>query len=169
MSEIHPFEAAGLGKAPFRYLGCSEAEYGPIIISERGGVTTSVGAPGQLMSVCKCCYQPISEVHRIKSADGLVSSVGRTCIKKLAPKGDPVLRKANRASRARQVAREEGRIDALRQRLVASDLRERLAAMPSPTRPQEETAAAWVDWMLRHAGHSGRMRVVRWVDKRIPA
>ncbi len=45
---MHPFESAGLGKAPFRFAGC-ESRIGPITLADS---ITQIGSPGQPMGTC---------------------------------------------------------------------------------------------------------------------
>jgi hypothetical protein len=58
----HPFEDAGLGKAPYRFIDC--VEYPDL-------------------RTCDCCgNKRIKYVSTIKSADGTLYKVGSTCVKK---------------------------------------------------------------------------------------
>jgi hypothetical protein len=50
VSTIHVFEASGLGKAPYTFLGVS-VKVGPLKLSDG----SEVGAPGQPMGCCKFC------------------------------------------------------------------------------------------------------------------
>lgn len=80
-SNIHPFEAAGLGTAPFTYHGC-ETRVGPLRYIERG-VEVEVGSPGQPMGTCALCSAGIKYCHMIKGSCGSTFIVGSDCVEKL--------------------------------------------------------------------------------------
>lgn len=162
---IHPFENAGLGQAPFRFVGAVEKR-GPFIWQENG-ITHMVGAPGQPMGTCAYCGQGIAICCQIESADGKRFEVGSDCVRKT---GDArVSTDTERALREMTKAREGERADAMRERLSTDTaLREHLASLPSPTRPDRDTALGWADWMMRNSGHSGRMRTTRWLEAHLP-
>ena len=75
-TKIHRFEAAGLGKAPFRCVGV-EHRVGPIKIGEFW-----VGSPGQPMGSCNFCGQSIADCFVIRSADAREFIVGCDCVEK---------------------------------------------------------------------------------------
>lgn len=131
MSDIHVFEAAGLGKAPFRVLGV-ECKVGPIRY-ERNGVEVQVGSPGQPMGCCAYCFTGIMECWSIRSADGKVFDVGCECVRKT---GDAGLKRGMAPHlRAMRHAKDDARIEAARAALgtVAPPLRsheELIASVP---------------------------------------
>jgi len=84
--EIHAFERAGLGKAPFRCIGVEEKR-GPITLPNG----LQVGAPGQAMGTCAFCSQGIAECYLIQNADKKQFTVGCDCVRKT---GDAGMRKA---------------------------------------------------------------------------
>lgn len=162
---IHAFEKAGLGKAPFRYVGSYE-DRGPhhAIVN---GVEVQVGAPGQPMGTCKFCFTGIALCCVIRSADGKEFVVGSECVRKT---DDKDLRcEVDRERRKIQVAREEVRIDAMRERIDSeAGLRELLAGKPHPKawkREQGESLLDSVEWMMKNAGHAGMLRTVRLIEK----
>lgn len=113
VNNIHPFESAGLGTAPFRYLGC-ETRVGPLRYVERG-VEVEVGSPGQPMGTCALCGMGIKYCHMIKGSCGTMFVVGSDCVEKLRGVEDvlpqiqeavKLARKRERAEKAR-VLREE--------------------------------------------------------------
>lgn len=77
-STVHPFEVAGLGRAPFSLVGYSK-EVGPRVLADG----TQVGAPGQPMGTCAYCSRGIAHVFKIQSSDGVESGVGCDCVLKL--------------------------------------------------------------------------------------
>lgn len=66
-TELHPFEQAGLGKAPFRYLGSGEKR-------------TNSGQPA---GTCEYCSRGILTCCVIGSADGKTFVVGCDCVRKV--------------------------------------------------------------------------------------
>ena len=68
---MHPFEAAGLGLAPFSYVGMTEKVYS--------------ACPGhsQPAGTCDYCGQGIKYCCEIRSADGRSFIVGCDCVRKL--------------------------------------------------------------------------------------
>lgn len=78
----HPFERAGLGKAPFRYVGmqAQEISYGQAVIGRAGGVPITT-APG---GSCAYCGNYIVNMFNVKSSDGRIFHVGSDCVEKVA-------------------------------------------------------------------------------------
>jgi len=161
---IHPWERAGLGLAPFRWLGCRELR-GPIRMAQPDGTVLEVGAPGQPMGSCAYCLQGIAECHSIKSADGKVFIVGCDCVKRVCGEGDAVLTRAETASRrlrngkarARAAAKAsdvQGELDAL---LADETARAQLAALPGP---KFSTLLEHAEWMNQRAGAAGRRKAL---------
>lgn len=168
---IHPFERRGLGLAPFQVVGCEERR-GPMAMRLASGVEVQVGAPGQPMGTCDFCGTGIAECWAIRSADGKRFIVGCECVRKT---GDRALTSTvNREINKRRKVAEAKRVAAVRARLIASTvgdepdhrLHDSLRALPSPNKFRAgESALDWATWMLRHSGHSGSMKVVRFVEK----
>ena len=167
---VHPWERAGLGKAPFRWMGISE-ERGPKRYLNRDGTETIIGSEGQPMGSCAYCAQGIAEVHHIRSADGRNFTVGCDCVRRCNPADAPVLTKAERASkkarnakaRARSASNAEASSARLTELLADEGVRGKLAARPS--------AQAWkaaeggtelddVEWLATRCGHTGRAKLI---------
>lgn len=158
-SDLHVFERAGLGKAPFRVIGC-EVKRGPIRISSSGGTEHWVGAPGQPMGTCDFCGQGIAECWSIRSADGRVFTVGCDCVSKT---GDAGLRRGMSPYRiAASHARDDARIARCAEALQRQYVQDALAAQESPT--GRGTALDWAKWMMVNAGRAGKVRVARVVE-----
>jgi hypothetical protein len=168
--EVHPFEKAGLGKAPFRYIGImhQEISYGKRVIGNIGGVDI-VTTPG---GTCDACGQYIVDMYRIKSSDGQVSIVGCDCIKKVGyvvealPKFKADLAKLAKTKRAIAKSKEEARILEARKLFLATETM--FADQPHPTKwgtEQGKTLRDYVEWMLCHAGHSGKFSVTKMIEK----
>ena len=166
---VHVFEKAGLGIAPFRFIGVDERR-GPMVISTEGGVTTSCGAPGQPMGVCDYCGEGIVECCVIQDARGKRFIVGNVCVGRTGDKGlkkqmDPILNKARRDARH---ASEANGIEWAQGQLQDQALCAQLDREPHPMEHMAKmghTRLSWACWMMDHAGNSGRMQVVRYLRK----
>jgi len=95
----HVFEVAGLGKAPFKYIGFKQMTYSP--------------APGifQPGTACAYCATGINNVFIIESSDGKRFHVGCDCLMKTGDNGlikayktSPEIRELNRQ---KAIARDE--------------------------------------------------------------
>ena len=163
---IHPWEKAGLGKAPFRWMGITE-EIGPRVYAQPDGTTLTVGSEGQPMGCCAYCGQGIAECHHIRSADGKNFTVGCDCVRKVNAKGSKVLTAAEKASRARVTdrrrARESAAIAEGEQFLARADVRAFLVSRPSLTKwraEQGDTLADYIDFVWPRCGHAGKLRLI---------
>lgn len=153
--ELHPFERAGLGTAPFRCTGSGREVY-----------VACQGAPVQPGAACDYCGAGIFEVYRIRSADGREFKVGSTCVGRT---GDAKLIKVVKAeTRKRQTelrhAREAKRVDEAREFLTRDDVRAALSAKPHANEwraKQGATLLDWAEWMMENAGTAGQLRVLR--------
>jgi hypothetical protein len=108
----HPFEKAGLGKAPFRCIGVEE-----MVFTMPDGESKAGGA-------CQYCGTGIRWAYQIKSSDGAHFHVGCDCVEKTGIVEDfDTVRKANIKSR-----REAGAVVRREQRAakVAAERLERL-------------------------------------------
>jgi len=152
---VHKFEAAGLGKAPFRYVGIRENVW----VSGDG----SVRKPG---GTCDYCGNGIQWEFHIKSADGRCSKVGCNCIEKV---GDEGILKAYRTSPEYRAAQAQKRAakaaavtEALKTLLADSNARAWLQSSPHPRGfVDRKTGAALtlldqVEWLFNNSGASGR-------------
>jgi hypothetical protein len=104
---IHPFEQAGLGKAPFKCIAAYELR-GPLRYPQADGTVIEVGSPGQPMGTCDYCGMGIANCYKIRSSDGHLFVVGSECVAKTAPKGEDTegfkeaKRELNRVKRERR-------------------------------------------------------------------
>lgn len=116
---MHPFEASGLGIAPFRCIGVTQ-RVGPIRSEIAAGVWAEIGSPGQAMGTCKHCGTGIKDCYVIQSADGQTFEVGSSCVEKTskeyASKASDVLSRDVKRRKA-ELARQKR--DAKRMALVA--------------------------------------------------
>ncbi len=167
---VHAWERAGLGKAPFRWIGVSE-KVGPIRIRNNDGTETILGSEGQPMGTCAYCLQGIAECHHIRSADGKNFTVGCDCVRRVNAPATPVLTKVEAASkklrnakaRARSAAKAEASTTELAALLADETVRGKLAARPSaqPWKAEQgETELGDVEWLAPRCGHAGRVKLI---------
>ncbi len=151
--DIHKFELAGLGKSPFRVVGHHVSKF-----------QTCADAPVQPGSSCDYCGAAIMYVFSIRSSDGKTFKVGCDCVEKTDDSGiiNPVKREMARIKREAVHASQDAAIADAAAYLEL--VRDQLADMPFPTeyRPTN-TRADWVDWMMKNAGRSGKMQVVKFL------
>ena len=163
---IHKFEKAGLGKAPFACVGYYQ-DVGPKQV-DPNNPSVLVGAPGQPMGTCDYCGMGIKHVFVIRSSDGHKFRVGSECVYKT---GDAcitseVKQKVNAIKRDAKRERDLARIADAQERLQCPDLCAKLGERPHPHPSMGHlTMMDWVDWMMAHAGISGKIRVCRAIDK----
>ena len=164
-NKIHVFERAGLGRAPFRYDGFHVEVY--------QAIPGDPSCPIQPGTCCDYCGQGISNVCRIKDADGKMFKVGCDCVEKT---GDAGLRKVvadvkRKHDRELRHARETARVATGRALLADPAVREQLAALPHPRGfVDRDTGAPMtlldsVEWMFTNAGTAGRIRTTRQIEK----
>lgn len=72
MSQVHPFERAGFGHAPYRFVGYSRQVY-----------QAAPDAPVQPGTSCDYCGTGIMDVFRVRSRDGVEFKVGCDCIRRV--------------------------------------------------------------------------------------
>jgi hypothetical protein len=165
-STVHPFERAGLGKAPFRYLGCRRL-VGPLRFAQADGTVLEVGAEGQPMGTCSFCSQGIAECHSVKSADGKRFTVGCDCIARIhGDERTPLRSAAEAASRKLRNAAAKARRDAkatteqveLAALLADEAARAKLAALPGP---KFGTMLEHAEFMATRAGATGRAKALK--------
>lgn len=160
-ARIHPFEKAGLGTAPFRFV----RHYRSVFQAIPGDPS----CPVQSGSSCDYCANGISEVYVVRSADDLEFKVGCDCIgrvakeaatdadQKLAAAADSARRKANRAKAHAKSAVVKERLEEL---LATENVRDLLATQPHP-KFCSKTLLDHADWMLTHSGAAGRAKLLK--------
>lgn len=155
---IHPFESAGLGKAPFRFMG----------IEEKVHVVGGIGATTLPGGTCDYCGTGIRYCCKIKSADGRLFVVGCDCVVKVDSEGSRLLSDMERAKRdmatkARH-AKADGTIASARAALAG--VKPKLADKPHPHPAfTDKTLADWCEWMLANAGRSGQLDAAKVILK----
>lgn len=157
----HAFELAGLGLAPFRFVGASEN-----VITYPDGTQKAGGC-------CAYCSTGIRLECHVKSADGRFFKVGCNCIEKVGDKGLLKAYKTSPEFRAKQALARRQKSQAVFAQLsdlIASSA-DRLAAMPHPRgfsdrkTGQPLTALDNAKWMLSNCGASGRAEFLQSLKK----
>lgn len=158
MDTVHPFERAGLGKAPFRFIGMTESKF-----------QAAPGEPVRAGSTCDYCPSAIMMVYRIKSADGREFKVGCECVRKVDAKLAKAVDAATRAhKRAKREAEAKDVEQLLHTVLACQANRDKLAAPPHPVTfmaANGKTLLDWADWMLARAGAKGRKEALAAVER----
>lgn len=159
----HVFEKAGLGKAPFRFVGYSREVY--------QAVPGDPNCPLQPGASCDYCSEGLFNVYHIESADGKRFKVGCECVKKTGDKGivDPIMREARRQETMRRHEREDAKIAAAKELYEVPANRELCRKHPHPDRYLAArngwTTVEFADWMFENAGRSGKLRAARRVER----
>lgn len=156
----HPFEQAGLGKAPYILVGVKENMF-----NCGGGVLKPGGT-------CDYCSSGIRYECVIQSADGIVSKVGTDCVLKLDRKDNRGLvtdvtdakRKIdaqNRAKRAEKKRIEKAQIHRKAQVMLKTALvQKRLMILPHPF-INGLTMLDYCQWLFANAGDTGKDKASR--------
>lgn len=169
---LHPFERAGLGKAPFRFSGlvAQDLAYGEAILNRDEFTRTGVAITTKPGGSCAYCGTYILNMYNIESADGRRFHVGSDCVLKTA--GDPgadkklisaVTRKRNELNKKTRAAREAEKIAEAMAFLERADVRAFVESQPSPNAwraSQGDTLADYVAFAWRNAGTAARLRQV---------
>jgi hypothetical protein len=162
-ARIHTFARAGLGPAPYTFLGVETKTY-----------QACSGAPVQPGGCCDYCGTGIHDQFHLRAADGRTFKVGSDCIRKA---GDAGLR---RVVTDHERAKRQAKADATRVKATAvwqaararfEAARATFEALPHPRGFTDRetgralTLADQVDWMFDHAGTSGCLATARLVDR----
>lgn len=179
MSEQRDPNWAHLPPRPWRYQGCT-IEIGPKVISSKGGVTTTVGAPGQPMGACDHCGTGIAECHRFESKrTGETFMVGSTCVYKLLK----AMRTKSLTAAEREIKRRRNAAARDRRARKLTETRERAtellaahhAALAGIAHPidwrakQGATLADWAEWMLANGGLPAAKQVITRIEDELNA
>lgn len=147
--QTHPFERAGLGRAPFKFVGHYESKF-----------QAAPGEPVKAGTSCDYCATAIMQVYRVRGSDGREFKVGSDCISKVdakLTKAISVVEKKRRAEKAEKRA-QDSRSD-LESLLADETVRAALAAKPSPVSWRStETLLDHVLFVTKRCGDAGRRR-----------
>lgn len=166
----HPFEAAGLGFAPFVVTGCSQQ------------MTDGQGIPGlsKPCGHCDFCGQHgIRYEFTIRDAFGATFVVGSDCVTRTGDaklvqgyKNNPEYR---RFERERRQAAAKVRSDAFGALMADPATKAKLSTMPHPQGYKDWktneplTAWDWAEWMDKHCMTSGRGKALTGLRKLLGA
>lgn len=100
MEKQHVFELAGLGRAPFRFVGMIQQDlcYGEVILNREEYEKTGVSVTTKPGGSCDFCGQYIVRMFKIQDADGKCFKVGCDCVDKTGDAG--LVRAVSKAKRA---------------------------------------------------------------------
>lgn len=163
---IHPFEKAGLGKAPFRYVGAVDQNpdsQGMVVIGERNGVRIETKQGG----TCDYCGLAIINMYRVCSADGRKFKVGCDCLKKVDIINPSTLKADVKKAKD---AKADQRIASAKAMLATESVRASLASKPHPAlwaQSKGLTMLDQVEWLLAHAGRSGKTDAAKIIERSI--
>lgn len=154
----HVFELAGLGKAPFHFIGFEDDSDRERINNERKeqGLTYTTNN----CTSCNYCGTAIHDAYVIESSDGRRFKVGCECVKKTGDRGlmkrvaDEVRKVRTRKTLARR-AREQDVLRGLIERFGKGEFTDALKALNHPTIPGK-TAFDYVVWCLNNGRESVR-------------
>lgn len=162
---IHPFEAAGLGKAPFHFVGMRENWH--------------VSAPGSLMAhrqpggTCAYCCNGIAYEYWVADNQGARFAVGCDCASKIDAQLSIEIEKIERARKEEAAkARKASMLASLDEALADDSICDILTAQPHPKEwaaAQGMTRLDWADWMRANAGAKGRSEVLRYIKRQVGA
>lgn len=148
--KIHVFEKAGLGIAPFRFVGI-ERRVGPMLLP--GTACTYVGAPGQPVGSCEFCGEAIAECCIIQDRTGKTFIVGNVCVGKTGDAGliSNIKRAINEHRRVAKLAKDQKTVTRGRELLQNPEIRKALEAMPHPSpwrADRGENFLNYAEWIL---------------------
>jgi hypothetical protein len=152
----HAFEVAGLGRAPFRFVGLSEN------VIDAGGEQKAGGC-------CAYCFTGIRFECHILSSDGKRTTVGSNCIEKV---GDAGLLKAYKKSpefraHQRDLRRRKSAVVFTELKALIESRKSEFASQPHPRGfVDRETGKplTYLDsvvWLFENSGASGRASLLR--------
>ncbi len=158
---VHRFENAGLGRAPFRFMGMTKRVY-----------QACSGAPIQPGASCDYCGTGIMYVYHIQDADGKKFHVGCECVRHTGDQGliDLIARKVREQKREARHESERARIVQAKQILDDVDVRIALQIELHPLAARNEYFGSqsrldWAEWMMENSGNKGCLVVARYLGK----
>lgn len=166
-AKIHKFESAGLGLAPYRYVGCERTV---VVLGIGPDASTRPGA------TCDFCGTAISTSFYLVSADERRFKVGCDCIAKAGDEGlvrkiAADVRKMESDKRAARDAKRNATALARAAELFANpEVCAKLAAMPHPQAWRAEKGETMLDsmkWLIDHAGTQTRVNTIKAIERLI--
>lgn len=164
-NQVHPFEKAGLGLAPFRFVGMAQQDrrYGEVILNRAEYEKTGIALTTKPGGTCAYCGTAIVNMYDIVSSDGKKFHVGCECVNKT---GDTKLVKAvnvqiqrnNKAKRDQKAAEVKAELQA-----ILKDLEKRHTLMG--VQLQRGNLLERAEWFFVCAGATGRAKVLKEVKE----
>lgn len=155
----HVFERAGLGPAPYKFIGITQSVYQAL-----------PGAPKQPGASCQYCGTGIMYCFHLEAANGKRFHVGCDCIKRSgdgglirAYKNSPQYRAMQAEKRTAKDAHVKAQLEAL---LAAHDPALDVVS-DDPRNYKRLTVFAWVQQSLPWCGAAGRARYLRIMQRTI--
>lgn len=153
MTEQHKFEAANLGKAPFRFIGFYQAKF-----------QAMPGAPIRAGASCDYCGTAIMDCFKCVSSDGHEFKVGSDCIRKVGDHGlikhvDKIKREASAKKRGEKKVFVGETLRAL-----LAEMKPRLERMPHPFAGYAAQGKTMYDSVMNRynsSGAAGRERLLK--------
>lgn len=169
---IHPFELAGLGKAPFRFVGMESQDmaYGERILNRAEFNRTGIALTTKPGGTCAYCGTYILNMYKIESADGKRFHVGCDCVEKTGDKHlVKVVSDANKKADRIKKDNKSARVLAELKELIADETNgAKLKALPHPNAYMANkgvTLLDWVHFVITGGGSSGHLRALNTVKK----
>lgn len=153
---VHAFERAGLGKAPFKFVGAYEAKF-----------QACPGAPVQAGTSCDYCGTGIMLVCRIQSADGREFKVGCDCVAKTGDAGLKKIIDRKMAERRTAMAHANADKKIAEALAILPSVEGVLKAQPHPRGFRNLTAYDGVTWLLANAGRKGKVEAAKAIMKAV--
>lgn len=178
MDATHTFEKAGLGIAPFKFVGMGQQDvsYGEAVNFR--DAKTGLEIRSKRGGTCAFCGSAIVHLYEVEDSNGKRFHVGSECVKKTADKSlmaalDKAIKAAQKAKRAAKSAETKA---ARKSAEVADDAmlaakREDASfwtaceAIAHPSIPGN-TLAGYFRWLLANAGRIGERRMIREIKHR---
>ena len=156
---VHPFEKAGLGKAPFRYVGASENH-----IKHADGSMQPAGT-------CDYCGTGISLQMHIKSSDSRCFIVGCDCVQKLDWEDNQLskLAKAVQNKHRSVQAKKRTQVQAENLETLIEENKEKLMALPHPKGWETKTYLDYILWLAPKCEKTGKSKLYKQIKKAIAA
>lgn len=169
VEQIHAFEAAGMGQAPYRVVGVSTTEDRQLLnrYLQANGMTYTTNLCG---GTCDHCGTAIWTVYTIEDRNGQRFKVGCDCVLKAGGAGlkAKVTRLQNLIVKEQRAARDQAKIAAVQARLADQATRDRLTSLPHPNAHMAArglNGLDYVEFIWKQSGVAGRVRMAKMLDK----
>jgi len=162
MNTQHKFEIAGLGKAPFKFVGVEKKVY-----------VAYPGAPAQPAGTCDYCGNGILWCCMIRDTEGRTFIVGNECVKKT---GDEGLKKITASAVRRQISdakfaakqlKDQANAEAAQAAFRSGRFDAELKAQPHPTpymAAKGLTKYDYFSWIFECTGYSKQASLLKYFE-----